>query len=166
MSTGVEIEIGEIGGPWPNVVIESTEEPNVVRVIAAHFPPRLSLTSHTAKPKVLPGVWELTPDAEHSTGVVQLVARQLEMFSEDFEGIDGTECWGRFHLVVEKPSVGFFQIKGIAIVRDADITLAEQRVKILSELSIVLEAILIARVVRQSLDCDGALVHPTIGERE
>ncbi len=164
MGAGIEIEVGEISGPWPNVVIESAQEPNVVRVVAPHFTPCLGLASHTPKPQVLSGVWELAADVEQGAGKIQLVATQFEVFSEDFEGIDGPETWGRFQLVVEKPGIGLLKVKCIGVVPDADVALAEQRVKVLCELSVVLEAIFISRVVRQSLDCNYALIHPTIGE--
>ncbi len=164
MSASVEIEVGEIGGVWQNIVIESKQEPNVVRIIEHEFTPRLSLASHTLKPKVLSGVWELATYPEQGASKIQLVATKFEVFSEDFEGVDGPEIWGRFHLVVEKPSIGFFQVEGIAIVRDANVALAEQRVKVLCELSVVLEAMFISRVVWKSLYCDGALIHPAISE--
>ncbi len=164
MSACVEIEVGEISGVWQKIVIESKQEPNIVRVIEHEFTPRLSLAPHAPKPQVLPGVWELASDPEQGAGKIQLVATKFEVFSEDFEGIDGPETWGRFQLVVEKPSVGFFKIEGVAVVGYTDVALAEQSVKVLCELSIILEAMFIARVVRQSLYCDGAFIHPTIGE--
>lgn len=164
MSAGIKVEIGKISGPWEDIVIESAEEADIVRIIARHLSPSAKIAVHAAKPKMLPGVWKLTTDTQEGTGIIKLVAIKLKMPAEKFKGVYGAEWRGRFQLVVEKPGVGFFQIKGVAIVCDDDIAFAKENVEVLCKSSIVLEAIAIALIIRERPDGDVPFISPTVGE--
>lgn len=164
MTAGIEIEIGEVRGPWANVLIEGRKKGHVMSIIPAHLGPGFSVSVHTSKPEMFAGMWELPANTKESASGVKLIAIKLEMLSEDFEGIDlFVRRWG-FKLMVDKPRVGFFDIEGVAIVSDRNITRGDQLMEILYEQPVILEAILVSRVVRQCLNSDASFIGPSVGE--
>ncbi len=166
MAAGIEIEIRKVRGPWKDVIIQPAEQADVVRVVAAHFTPRPGVSAHTPKPKVLPGMWELASYTEYAASGVQLIAGHFKVFAKKFKGVDGTERRGRFELVIEKPGVGLFEIKGVTIVRDDNITLTKEFMKILYKEPIVLEMLFISGIVGEGSYGDITIPYPPIGEGE
>ncbi len=166
MAAVIEIKVRKIRGPWQDVVKQLVKKNYVMGIITAHPFPGLGITSHTAKPEVLPGVWKLTPYAKESAGGVKLVGIQAELFPQDFKRVNGSVRRWRLKLVINKTSVGFFEVEAVAIVRDGYVTRTEEIMEFLNELPIVLEVIPIPFEVREGSDCYFALSFPTIGEGE
>ncbi len=164
MTARIKIEVWEVRGPWPDVVVERSEKGDVVGVIPPHLGPGFTVPSHTAEPEVLSGVWKLPSYAKKSTGVIELIRIQLKMLPEDFESVDGFKRRRWFELVIYEPGVGLFEVKGVAVMRNGNVALAEELMKVLYKQPVVLKALLIARVIRESFDSDPALVRPPIGE--
>ncbi len=149
MAAGIEIQVGEIRGPWSDVLIERVKKGYVMGIITAHQGPGLHVPPHTAEPEMLSGVWKLTPYSKKTTGGVQLIGIQAELFPEDFKRVDGSiRRWG-CKLVVEKSSVGFFEVKLIAVVSDGYITRTEELMKFFDERPVIAEVLFISRVVGQ-----------------
>ena len=164
MTTRIEIQVRKIRGPWLDVVIKRVQEHHVVGVIAAHLLPRSGIAPHAPEPEVLPGVCYLAPYAKEATGGVKLVAIQAELLPKDLKGVHGAiRRWG-FKLVVNKSGVGFFEIEGVAIVRDGDIATAQELMKILNQESVVRQVLFISRVFWEGFDSDFTVALPTVGE--
>ena len=164
MAAGIEIQVRKIRGPWLDMVVERLKKNYVMGIIAAHQVPGLGIASHTAEPEVSPGVWKLTPYAKEAAGGVKLVAIQAELLPKDLKGVHGAiRRWG-FKLVVNKSGVGFFEIEGVAIVRDGDIATAQELMKILNQESVVRQVLFISRVFWERLDSDLTVALPAVGE--
>ena len=165
MAARIEIEVREINGPWFNVLIQVKEEIHVVRVVPPHDLPRFFVPTHTPEPEMFPGMWELTPDTKISAGRIKLIAIKLKVFSQNFEGVNRSVGWWRLKLVIDKAGVGLFEVEGITIMSNGDITLTEKFVEVLNERAIVLEALLIPGIVREGANSYRPLVRPAIGKR-
>lgn len=152
MAAGVQVKIRKISGPWTHMLIKRRKEGYVVSVIPTHFPKRPKVTTHTPKPKVFPGMWDLAPDLEHPAGMVKLIAGQFEVLSEQFQRVDYLERWGRFKLMVEKPGGGFWKVEGYTIVCDDDISDVKQAMQALCESHVVLHVLSESREIGQSDD--------------
>ncbi len=164
MAARIEIEVGKIRGPWFNVVIERVKKHYVMGVITAHLLPRLPVTTHTAEPEMLPGVWKLTPYAKESAGGVKLIGIQAELFPQDFKRVNGSVRRWRLKLVVDKSGVGFFKIEAIAIVRDGYIAGTKELMEFFDKDPVIVETLLIDRIIWESADYYFFAITPTVGE--
>ncbi len=164
MATRIEIHVGNIRGPWPDVFVERVKKHYIMGVITAHFGPGCRIPPHTAKPEVLPGVFKLTPYAKKSTGGVKLVGIQAELFPQDFKRVNGAVRRWRFKLVIDKSGVGFFEVEGIAIVSDGYIAVTEELMKFFDEHPVMIEVLLVAGEIGQRPDGHLAVSCPTVGE--
>ena len=166
MAAGIEIEIGKVRGPWPDVVIERVKKHYVMGIITAHSGPGLAVAPHAAEPEMLPGVWKLSPYAQKTAGGVKLIGVQAELFSKDFKRVDGAVRRWRFKLVINESSVGFFEVEGIAIVGDGYVTRTEELMKFFDEFPIILEVVLVSRIIRKGPNGYFAFSFPAVGKRE
>ena len=164
MTPRIEIKVGKIRGPWLNMVVERVKKNYVMGVITAHRRPGLLVTSHAPKPEVLTGVWHLTPYAEEAAGGVKLIGIQAELFPQDFKRVHGAVRRWRFKLVVDKSGVGFFEIKGVAIMRDGYVATTQELMKILDQEAVVRQVLFISRVFWERFDSDLAISGPSVGE--
>ncbi len=164
MTVGIEIQIGKIRGPWLNMVVERIKKHYVMGIITAHDFPGLLITTHASEPKMLSGVFKLTPYAKEAAGGVKLIGIQAELFPKDFKRVYGAVRRWRFKLVVDKSGVGFFEIEGIAIVSDGYITTTQELMKFFDERPVVVEDLLIAGEIRERHNRDLTLTLPTVGE--
>ncbi len=164
MAAGIEIEVREIRGPWLNIVVQGIKKHYVMGIITAHDGPGLTITPHTTEPEVFAGMWKLSPYAQESTGGVKLVGVQAELFPQDFKRINGAVRRWRFKVVVDKPSVGFFKVEGIAIVSDGYIAGTKELMEFFDKEPVIVEALLVERIVRKSADGHLFAITPTIGE--
>ena len=164
MTPRIKIEVGKIDGPWLDVLIERVKQDNVVSIIPTHLGPGLTVPPHTAKPEVLSGMWELTPDAEKSTSGVQLVGVQSELPPQDLESVYFLERWGRLQLVIEKAGIGFFKVEVVAIVGNRYVTRSKELVQLLDQNPIVLDVLLVTGVVGERTDRDFLDIGPAVGE--
>ena len=161
---GIEIQVGQIRSIGLDVVVERVKKHYVMGIITAHLGPGLTIPPHTPEPQVLPGVWKLSPYAKESASGVKLIGIQAELFPQDFKRVDGSIRRWRFKLVINKASVGFFEVEGVAIVSNGYITRTEELMKFFDELPIVLEIGLVPGEVRESSDNCLVLTLPAIGE--
>jgi len=164
VAAGIQIEIRYIRGPWLNVVVKGRQEGNVVSIVTTHHGPRFAVATHASEPKVLSGVWELPSKTEKPARGVKLVAVKLKVSPQDFESIDGLEGRWRFKLVIDKAGVGLFEVEGIAVVSDGNITRAENLVQLFYQEPVVLQVLLIPLIIGKGSDRYGALVRPAVGE--
>ena len=160
----IEIQIGEIRGPWPDVTVKRIKKHYVMGIITAHLGPGVPISSHAAEPQVLPGVWKLSPYAQESASGVKLIGIQAELFPQDFKRVDGSIRRWRFKLVINKAGVGFFEVEGVAIVSNSDITRTEELMKFFDELPIILEVSSVSGEVGESPDNCLVLTLPSVGE--
>jgi len=160
----VEIQIGKIRGPWLDVVIERIKKHYIMGIITAHLGPGLTIPPHATEPQVLPGVWKLSPYAQESASGVKLIGIQAELFPQDFKRVDGSVRRWRFKLVINESRVGFFEVEGVAIVSNSDITRTEELMKFFDELPIILEISSVSGEVGESPDNCLVLTLPAIGE--
>ena len=166
MTTRINIEVRKVGGPWRNVLIQVRKQGHIVSIIAPHFGPGFSITAHTSEPEMFPGVWELPSNPQESTSGVKLIAVQLEVLSQYLQSVNGTKRRRRFQLMVDKPGVGFFEIEGIAVVRNSDVAAGEELMKLLHEEPVVLEIMLVPGIMRKSADRYALITPPAVGETE
>ena len=167
MPARVEIQIRKIGGPGFYILVKSTKQGDVVRVVPTHLRPALSIPPHTTEPEMLTRVWEFPPEAQKATGRIKLIRIELEVFPEDLESIDRPKRGRRFKLMIDKPGVGLLDVEGIAVMRDDNIRTAQELVKLFNEEVVVLEMFFIAWKIWQR--ADGYLVvaaSPSIGEAQ
>ena len=164
MTPRIEIQVRKIRGPWSDIVVERVKKHYVMGIITAHLSPRLPVTTHTAEPEVLPGVWQLTPYAEEAARGVKLIGIQAELFPQDFKRVHGAVRRWRFKLMVDKSGVGFFEIEGVAIMRDGDVATTQELMKILDQEAVVRQVLFISRVFWERFDGDLAVPSPSIGE--
>jgi hypothetical protein len=164
VTTRIEIQVRKIRGPWLDVVIQRVQERYVVAVIPAHLSPRFGITPHAPEPEVLPGVWHFTPYPKEAACGVKLIGIQAELLPKDLKRVDSPVWRWRFKLMVEKAGSGFWEIEAIAIVRDGDITTAQELMKILDQEPVVRQVLFISRVFWERLDSDLTVALPTVGE--
>ncbi len=166
MAAGIEIQVGKIRGPWLDIVVERIKKHYVMGIITAHGSPGFPVTTHTAKPEVLPGVWKLTPYSEKTAGGIQLIGIQAELFPQDFKRINGLVRRWRFKLVVYKAGVGFFEIEGVAVVSDNYITRTEEVMQLFYERPVVVEPFLIPWIIGERPNYNRIIIGPPICEGE
>ena len=164
MDSSIDIQIGEVWGPWSNVLIEGRKKDHVVGVVPLHPGPGLAIPVHASKPEVLPGVWNFPTNAQETARGIKLVAVQSKLFAKDLKGIHRPVRRWRFQLVVDKASVGFFKVEGVAIVRNRNITRAKDLMEVLYKEPVILQVLLVARVVWESPDGNFLFPGPTISE--
>ena len=164
MAARIEIQVGKIWGPWSNIFIEGRKQGHVVGIIPAHFGPGLAVTAHTPKPKMLAGMWDLPTNAQETASGIKLIAVQSKLFAKDLKGIHRPVRRWRFQLVVDKASVGFFKIEGVAIVRHSNITSREQFMQLFNEHPVILDISLIPFEVWKSPDCNLLITRPLVGK--
>ncbi len=164
MTTRINIEVRKVGGPWRNVLIQVRKQGHIVSIIAPHFGPGFSITAHTSEPEMFPGMWELPSNPQESTSGVKLIAVQLEVLSQYLQSVNGTKRRRRFQLMVDKPSVGFFKVEGIASVSDGYIAGTKELMEFFDKEPVIVEALLVERIVRKSADGHLFAITPTIGE--
>ncbi len=160
MAAGIEVQIGKVRGPWLDIVVELVRKHYVMGIITAHQGPGLLVPPHAPEPEMLPGVWKLSSYSQEAAGSVKLIGIQAELFPEDFKRIHGAVRRWRFKLVVNKPSVGFFEVEGIAVVSDGYVTRTEELVKFLDKEAIILDISLVPPIVGER--SDGDLLVPRI----
>ena len=137
-----------------------------MRVVPPHNLPGPLVPPHTPKPKMLPGMWELTPDTKISAGRIQLIAVQLKVPTEDLERIDVTKRrWG-LQLVVDKAGVSLFKIEAVAIMRYGDITARKKLMKLFNEQPVVVEALFVAGKVGKRPNNRLVFSAPIIGKAQ
>lgn len=164
MAAGIKIEIRKVRGPWADIVVEPREEGNIVRIIPTHFTPRLSVATHAPKPKMLAGMWELPPYTKEAASRIELIAIQPKMLSQNLQGINSSNGGRGFKAVIYKTRIGFFEIKGVAIMGNGNIARTEEIVEFFDQGAVIREAFLIRGIVRESLDGDTSLVRPAVGK--
>ena len=164
MAAGIEIQVGKIRGPWPYVFIEGRKKDHVVGVVPLHPGPGLAIPVHASKPEVLPGVWNFPTNAQETARGIKLVAVQSKLFAKDLKGIHRPVRRWRFQLVVDKASVGFFKVEGVAIVRHSNITSREQFMQLFNEHPVILDISLIPLEVWKSPDCNLLITRPLVGK--
>ncbi len=162
MIARIQIKVGEVRGPWLDIVKERIGKHYVVGVITAHRFPGLPVAPHATKPEMLPGVFEFTPYSQESAGGVKLIAVQSKLFAKDLKRIYRSVRRWRFQLVIDKAGVGFFEIKGVAIMRDSNITCREQFMQFFNERPIILDILSEGREVRQSADGNMTVIGPPV----
>ncbi len=113
---------------------------------------------------MLSRVWEFPPDPEKAAGGIQLIRVELEVFPKNLEGVDSAKRGRRFKLMVDKAGVGFFEIKGIAVMSDGNITRAKELVQLFDQEPVVLEVLLVPLKIGQGPDYDVSFVGPAVGE--
>jgi hypothetical protein len=162
IGVGTQINIG----PRLQAFKDALKQPNVLRIVAAHGAPSLIFTFNATAPESGACNRELATAAEIPADVIELIAVELSNFAAYLEGIEGFKgTWWAYPMHYES-SLDFFNIEGIAVMRDDYIGFIQDLPKVSAEMRVACFGGLVRWIVGEAIRLDRFVPLPEHGKAE